>query len=300
MENLERTQDRLDRIRAIQPVLAALRTISLASWRLALGRGTKIQRYRERLARIGDNAASSLPDHMPFSPAPPTNSGDRPALERLAILIVGSERGLCGRYNAAVVERAEEHLAQEAPTDAQIEFMALGSRVATLLERRGHTLAWSRKLSLTSLPPFALAIGLTRSWLSRYELGNLSGASLVCNDYRGIAHYEPRIVQLIPPPRLSEDCRKPDGLAPIIETDAASLHRRLVEQLTAARLYDALIASAAAEHSTRYQLMDGAAQNAERLVNELTLTTHGARQQAITREMQELAAGAGLIGQRGS
>jgi F-type H+-transporting ATPase subunit gamma len=68
--------------------------------------------------------------------------------------------------------------------------------------------------------------------------------------------------------------------------------------LTAARFHEVLIVSAAAEHSTRYQLMDGAAQNAERIIDELTLAIHAARQQAITREMQELAAGAGLIGRR--
>ena len=44
--------------------------------------------------------------------------------------------------------------------------------------------------------------------------------------------------------------------------------------------------------------MDGASQNAERIIDELTLTVQSARQQAITREMQELAAGAGLVGQR--
>ncbi len=62
------------------------------------------------------------------------------------------------------------------------------------------------------------------------------------------------------------------------------------------RLYGLLLDSAAAEHSTRYQLMESATQNAERLISELTRVVQTGRQKEITQEMQELAAGAGLIG----
>ena len=60
--------------------------------------------------------------------------------------------------------------------------------------------------------------------------------------------------------------------------------------------YRILLSSAAAEHSARYQLMEGATRNSGRLIAELTLALQSARQQAITAEMQELAAGAGLLG----
>ncbi|MDY7039779.1 MAG: F0F1 ATP synthase subunit gamma, partial [Chloroflexota bacterium] len=63
-----------------------------------------------------------------------------------------------------------------------------------------------------------------------------------------------------------------------------------------ARLYTLLLESAAAEHSARFQLLEGATQNAKQIIAELTLAIQAARQQAITREMQELAAGAGLVG----
>jgi F-type H+-transporting ATPase subunit gamma len=61
-------------------------------------------------------------------------------------------------------------------------------------------------------------------------------------------------------------------------------------------MYRVLLDSAAAEHSARFQLMEGAAQNSNRLINELTLALQSARQHAITSEMQELASGAGLLG----
>ena len=85
---------------------------------------------------------------------------------------------------------------------------------------------------------------------------------------------------------------------PIIETDPLGLYARLIEQWTSASLHGLLLESAAAEHSARFQLLEGATQNAERLIAELTLVVQTARQQAITREMQELATGAGLVGTR--
>jgi F-type H+-transporting ATPase subunit gamma len=65
---------------------------------------------------------------------------------------------------------------------------------------------------------------------------------------------------------------------------------------TTTELYRVLLDSAASEHSARYQLMEGATQNANRLIDELALALQAVRQQAITAEMQELAVGAGLLG----
>jgi F-type H+-transporting ATPase subunit gamma len=91
---------------------------------------------------------------------------------------------------------------------------------------------------------------------------------------------------------------KGEEIPTIIETDPLSLYTHVIEQWTATRLYELLLESATAEHSTRYELMGAATQNADRLIDELTLAIQTTRQQAITQEMQELAAGAGMIGTR--
>jgi ATP synthase F1 gamma subunit len=118
------------------------------------------------------------------------------------------------------------------------------------------------------------------------------------NAYHGTGRYEPTVARLIPPTLPAPG---PDTLPwppPIIETDPLSLYTRVVEQWAAVSLYGLLLESAAAVHSARFQLMEAATQNADRLIDELTLTVQTARQQAITQEMQELAVGAGLVGPR--
>jgi F-type H+-transporting ATPase subunit gamma len=332
VEEVERAQARLDNVRTVEPILSALRTISLGSWKTALKRGTGVRRYGERLTTIlqflvphlptrrarfsrfkvalrgslrmspstGSGGTSGRVPHL--RPWPASGDPGRAKLDlggkQAVVLVVGSERGLCGRFNAAVVERAERYLAEQEAKGAQLELLALGSRVLRLLRRRHRPVVWSSKLSAAALPPFHLAFDLTRQWLARYEGGELDAVDLVHNAYRGTGRYEPTVVRLIPPqlpPEQGVSTSRP-WLPPIIETDPLSLYARVVGQWTATKLYELLLDSAAAEHSTRYQLMESASQNAERLIAELTLVVQTGRQKEITREMQELAAGAGLIG----
>jgi len=296
MDELERVQSRLENIRAVEPILSAMRTISLASWQMALNRRAHLRRYTEALNR----ALAAMPPRLHASrfasrALPATGPSTAVAL------VVGSERGLCGRFNAATVERAEKYLAEAARDDRDVALMALGTRVTRTLQQRGHILDWSGKLSLTALPSYRQALDLTRRWLRDYEANEIVTVDVIYNDYRGIGYYQTRVARLLPPHAdqgFVGVAQEPPWPPVIVETDPVSLCNRGVEQWIASRLCEMLTASTAAEHSVRYQLMEGATRNAERLIRELTMTIQTARQQAITEEMQELAAGAGLIGPR--
>lgn len=223
-----------------------------------------------------------------------------PQSRRVLVVVVGSERGLCGGFNAAVAGWAGRHLERCAADGVVVELVTLGSRVERLLERGSHPVTQRVPLPVTALPPFALAADFTRTWLLRYEEGTLDGVDLVYNAYRGVGRYEPTVTRLVPPEAPPAVTEGDDPLWPptIVETDPLALYARVVEQWTALNFYTLLLDSAMAEHSTRYQLMESATQNAERLIEELTLETQAIRRQAITREMQELAVGAGLVGPR--
>ncbi|MBN1814622.1 MAG: F0F1 ATP synthase subunit gamma [Anaerolineae bacterium] len=293
MIELERAQARLENIRSVQPILSALHTISLGSWQAALNQRGRVQRHMERLEAL----LPLVTLHLSSPPSVPPRRGGMKG-GGVAVLVVGSERGLCGRFNAAVVEQTEAYLAEQR---ADVELMALGNRVRHILERHGHQLAWSGALSITALPSFELARSLSSRWLARYEAHALDAVDLIYNAYRGLGSYEPTVTRLIPPALLTPSPPlggTEGGIPVIVETDPLSLYTRVIEQLTATRLYELLLESASAEHSARYELMGAATQNIDRLIAELTLAIQTARQQAITQEMQELAAGAGMIGMR--
>lgn len=293
---------RLGNIRTVEPILGALRTISLGGWQSALAQQKTLWKYAARL----EEALFLVVPHLGFQQYGPLlkvmarKTQEQPPTGRLLALAVGSDRGLCGRFNAAVVERTERYLMEQASAGVEVELMALGTRVQRGLIRKGYSLAWTASMPTTKLPSVSLASELMHRWLERYEACEFDAAVVIYNAYRGVGHYESTVVRVLPP-----DVSAVGGvhfeeqllcaLETVVETDPLALYTRLVEQVSVMALYGLLLDSAAAEHATRYQLMEGAKQNAGRLIEELTSELQAMRRQAITREMQELAAGAGLV-----
>lgn len=296
MEDVEQLQARLDNIRSVKPILEALRTISVGNWQLALRQQTRVSEYRNHLLSILPDLTTHLPVprervRAPRRPLPPDSPG---RAGRVAALVVGSERGLCGAFNTALVKKTEEYLHARQQENRRVELLALGARLVRLLRRRRWELAWEGALSVTALPPFSIARDLNRRWLAAYEAERLDAVDLIYNTYDRPGVYTPIVLRLFPPevPAVAQELSWPP---PMVETDPVSLYIRLLDQWTALHLYQVLLESAAAEHATRLQLMEAATQNADRLSVELTQLVQSARQQAITQEMQALAVGAGLL-----
>ncbi|MGD2103675.1 MAG: FoF1 ATP synthase subunit gamma [Anaerolineae bacterium] len=323
MEEIERAHERLDNIRGVKPILNGLRTISLGSWQAALKRRSSTRDYAERLEAM-------LPPLMPHLLA------ERPRLDgslygvkrssarestrasgtagrapdsgarRVTALVIGSERGLCGRFNVAVAGETERYLTKRSADEVRVNLEVLGSRAQRALSRRAVEAEQAGTLAVTTLPPLSLAFQLARRWLTAYEEGNIDAVDLIYNDYRGTGTYEPTVKRLIPPQlptvdpsrtRLDVSTARPASFPPpIVDTDPLTLYARVAEQWTSVQLYNVLLDSSAAEHATRFQLMESATQNADELIEELTLVIQTARRQEITQEMAELAAGAGLLG----
>jgi F-type H+-transporting ATPase subunit gamma len=204
--------------------------------------------------------------------------------------VVGSERGLVGRFNPEVARRADAYLAE-----LEAELGVLGTRLRRSLRLHRSQSDWFSPLSVTALPSYRLAEDLTHGWLMRYERGELDAVSVVHNAYRGTGRAETTLVRLVPPELPGAEVGGPAEAWPpvIVETDPLSLYVGVASQVIALRLHESLTDSAAAEHSARFQLMESASRNAERLISELTLVIQSARRRRITREVQDLAAGLG-------
>jgi F-type H+-transporting ATPase subunit gamma len=352
MEEIERAQERLENVRSVKPILGGLRTISLGSWQAALRRRSGVRDYAERLKAMlpalvphlqaRQTVMTRLRERLsPRTPFPLNRVVRRDRSSdhaRVEALVIGSERGLCGRFNVAVADEAERYLRTQSARGLDVQLRALGSRAKRVLHRRGYETDQAGALSVAALPSFSLAFELARAWLTAYEKRELDAVDLIYNRYHGTGAYEPTVARLIPPripagdafsARSPDTSRPPGGdnlsgiqspgsaqshssaqirdqaargqprrlwPPPIIETDPFSLYATVVEQWAAVKLYEVLLDAAAAEHSTRFQLMESATQNTDRLIDELTLAIQTARRQQITQEMAELAAGAGLIG----
>lgn len=312
--DVERAESRLRNIENVKPILAALRTISMSSWQMARNRRTSPQRYAQHLVELlpavllhHDAGSRRALGRRGAGPVPERGDG---AESRRLVMVVGSERGLCGGYNKVLLEYLGTAL-REHYAGAVVEVMGLGSRIVRELRSAGYTLGWTGALSMTTVPSYASALARVTEWLQRYEDYEIGGVDTIHNSDRGAGTYAPVMTQLIPVElpvgaagSVAGDLDEEDAQAwrdaqawhnVIVETDVASLYGRIIEQWTANTYYRVLLDAASTEHAARYQLMESATQNADALSEELMLAVQSARRQAITREMQELAVGAGLL-----
>jgi F-type H+-transporting ATPase subunit gamma len=283
---------RLDTVRAVEPLVSAMRNISMGSWQRALRHRVEVQAHRERLHAL-------LPPVLPHLPRPGRlRTKEVKHSDRIVLIVVGTERGLVGQFNRSLAHRAAQYHADGSARGLRTESWSLGTRLARVLERDGHPASIWHALPGGGLPPYPLALDLTRLLLTDYEAVRLSHADVLFQRQTPGDRYQPTMVRLIPPDLRPDRraARRQTWPPPIIETDPLGLYARLVEQLIATTLYDCLVESAVAEHALRFQLMEEASQNAAQLIEELTWAMQAARRQAITREMQELVAGAGMLG----
>lgn len=294
--DVERTQARLENAQTVEPILGALRTISLGTWQAAASRLIGLKEITREYYEIMGSLAPVLE-----SPSEKNRKKRQSNLEKNAIsnkkvvLLVGTERGLCGRLDQDLIAYVEE-VYPDGLQPAEIELFVVGGRLGKAVRKQLMQPDTILSSSSTALPNYPEVFELTKNWIRRIGSGELSCVEVIFQAFHGATHHEPVRMQLLPYELKIDDTQEQEKWPPpIIETDAAQLFMRVYEQLAALRLYDALLQAKASIHAARYQLMEDSTRNAERLIEDLTVILQTERRQNITREMQELAIGAGLL-----
>ena len=298
-EGHDRVQARVENITTVKPILEALRTISLGSWQSALKKKNSVGAFAENYIEILEMVAPLVQDSFTKQKKRRVTS-ESEAIQPTILVLVGSERGLCGSYNQQLLTAFRREYSAAQGKSAPVALWIMGTRLYRMVRRAGFSVDWWQPLSSTSLPAYADIHKISQQWLQAYETHQLDEVFLLSHHYITAGRSEVRKERLLPYSfELEHDVK--EGAeerwpAPIVETDPVKLYLKVIEQMGTMRFYALLLDAAAAEHSTRYQLMEEASQNAGRMIDEMTEILQMYRREAITREMQELASGAGLLG----
>ncbi len=288
MSDAGRAETRLNNIRAVEPILSALRTVSQGSMHAARKRLGDVERYRDELL---DLMAWLPPDVKPAKAEATMTEA------RVLIVALGSDRGLCGSFNKDTAERVLQQKRHYQASGLEVEVWSLGRRLTTELKAFDLTPDHEERFTRRAVPVYKKADRLVKRMLADVEQGKYQKVELIYND-RPSAEQKEITPRLLLPADMSlaqKQGQKEIWPPPIIETGADSLLERILNQAVVIRFYSFLLASSASEHTVRYRLLEDATQNIERLTEELQMDVQRARQQAITTEMSELAAAAGLI-----
>lgn len=213
--------------------------------------------------------------------------------KKLEVVVIASDRGLCGAFNANVLKAAQQTLRERGDEFDEVAVSTVGRKAGDFFRRRR---AIEKSWLIGQGVNTTLVAGIREHLVERYQAGEVDEAVLVVNEFVSALTQRPTVMRLLPLVPEESGLRSYDedaGREPFeIEPSPAALLDVLVPQALEFTIYRALLESQAGEHAARMTAMESATRNTEELIGSLTLQFNRARQAAITKELMEIVSGA--------
>lgn len=306
MANQKEIRTRIVSVKNTQKITRAMKMVAGARLNRAQTRIQEMRPYAQETARVlsavvGSGAVeesssdAELPVHAEASPSDDHNHPLLVAREpkRIALLVVTSDKGLCGAFNSSLLRKAEAYARKAEAEGKEVSFYVIGRKGRDFLTRRGANIkhyftgVWE-DLGLAE----ARRIG--RELLAPYVAGEIDAIVLLYNEFVSamtqVAH-EHQLFPLIAS-QIEEEAVSSKAEPYLFEPSKGSLLEVLVPMYIEVTLLRVLYESMASELGARMTAMDSATKNASDMIDSLTLQYNRARQAAITTELMEIIGGA--------
>lgn len=224
------------------------------------------------------------------------------------VIVAASDRGLCGSFNSQILKKTIEFLSHRSE---KLRVITVGRRAEQSVRRAGVEIEAAFE-AISNAPTFERTTPIGKLVYSQFLSGHADRVFLAYTDFKNAVTQIPTINQLLP--IIPEDELKKGSETPeekdefeetkrteseeagiLFEPDPVTVLDTLLPRLIDMRIYQALLESAASEHSARMLAMKNATENASEMLDDLTLTYNQARQANITREISEISAGKAAI-----
>ena len=208
-----------------------------------------------------------------------------------AVIAITSNRGLAGGYNSNIVKLVRD--GGFSADDTAI--YAIGKKRRDALARQGYQIAIDGS-DVMEGPTYADAIAISKEVLQAFKDGEVGEIYLAYTRFKNTVVHEPRILKLLPVevPNVQGETQEAKAVMNFEPNDEEALNQIIPKYMTSL-IYGGLIEAVASENGARMQAMDSATNNAEEMINKLSLQYNRARQGAITQELTEIIAGANAI-----
>lgn len=286
MQSLEEIRHRSRSIREIRHITKAMNMLSTIRLKSAERRIEHARPFARRISEVLiDIAALVGGRHHPLM-AERTGG-------RTAFVVFTSDRGLCGSFNDSIIKLAFDHIEKHALTE-RADFVAVGRIGRDLLLARGMPIILEY-LRSGRQPTFQLAVRIA-SDISELFLGrNIDEAFLVFSRFNSSVEHHPRLFRLLPIVPMESDAegRQRGRERPVLfEPSAETLLGHLVPRYVQTVVFRALLETYASEQAARMIAMGAATDNADRIINELSVLYNQSRQAQVTEEITEIVGGA--------
>ena len=214
----------------------------------------------------------------------------RGASDKIAVVVITSNRGLAGGYNANVTKLVTNN--QDILPKDRVEVFCIGSKGRETLERYGYSIKEDHSAIMES-PAYEDAAAVCERVLDEFTRGEIGEIYLAYTHFKNTVVHVPKLMKLLPVEFSEEEISATDDkLIMNYEPNVEEALNLIIPKYVTSIFYGALVEALASENGARMQAMDSATSNAEDMISDLSLKYNRARQGSITHELTEIIAGA--------
>ncbi len=292
MPNLKDIKTRIVSVENTQKITRAMKLVAASKLQRAVKAIEAARPYATKIGEVVSVLAGAVePDAHPL-----LKSKDQ--TEKALILVITSDRGLCGPFNTNLMRQVTRFIAHE--KSINFELVVIGKKGNAFFPRRGYTIHGAFPEVMTKGVTAALARQFTDMLTEKFTSGEFDAVYLAYNEFFSAITQEQRIEQILPVvatgkkdgEKEGEEAKASQDMEFIFEPGKEQLLDVLLPQYVQTAVYRAMLDSMASEQGSRMSAMDSASNNASDMIDSLTLTYNRARQAAITRELVEITTGA--------
>jgi F-type H+-transporting ATPase subunit gamma len=278
------------KIRSVQntrKITKAMEMVAASKMRKAQERMRHARPYGEKIRNVAAHISHANPEYRhPFLV-------DRDSVKRVGIIVVTTDKGLCGALNTNLLRMVLSEYKSWQAQGEEIDVCALGARGLGFMQRLGANIV-SQAVQLGDYPHMDRLIGAVKVMLDGYMSDRFDRLMIGYNRFFNTMKQEPVLEQLLP--LSGERLGAPETVWDYIyEPEARAVLDQVMTRYIEALIYQAVAENMASEQSARMVAMKAASDNADTLIDELTLIYNKNRQAGITKEISEIVGGAAAV-----
>ena len=280
-------RNKIKSVESTRKITKAMEMVAASKMRKAQDRMRAARPYAEKIMRVAGNLSNALTEYgHPFLEK-------RATIKRVGLIVVTSDKGLCGGLNTNVLRMALGHMKEWDAQGQQLKVTAIGSKGLGFMLRAGADVI-SQVTGLGDSPHLDTLIGAAKVQIDAYMAGEIDVLYIAFTRFINTMKQEPVLEQLLP---LTGDLvgGGKNCWDYIYEPNTKAVINQLLLRYVESTLYHAVAENIASEQSARMVAMKSASDNAKNVIGELRLAYNKARQAAITKELSEIVSGAAAV-----
>ncbi len=280
MANLKEIRNRITSIGSTMKITSAMKMVSAAKLKKAQDAITAMRPYSNKLSELLQNLSATLDADAggKFS--------EQREVSKVLLVVVTSNRGLCGGFNSSVIKETRRVAASYA--GKSVDLITIGKKGNDLLSKEFNVIA--NESDLYDALTFDAVATITEGLMEHFTSGSYDKIEVVYNSFKNAATQLLKVEQFLPILPVENDVNQSSDY--LFEPSKEEIISDLIPKSLKTQLYKAIRDSFASEHGARMTAMHKATDNAKELRNDLLLTYNKARQAAITNEILEIVGGA--------